>query len=84
MDGCCYFLEDFPGASTTTRVCTPLNATGTLHMRKDHFSTSATAMGNQLSFTKSFAALRIGTDRPRPCRASATPHLTRNAQTLSA
>ena len=25
------FLEDFPGASTSTFVCTPLNATGTVH-----------------------------------------------------
>ena len=42
----CYFLEDFPGAPTSTLVCPPLHATGTLQMRKDHFSTSATSTGN--------------------------------------
>ena len=29
MEGCCHFLEDFPGASTIAVVCNPSNATGT-------------------------------------------------------
>ena len=58
-DGCCHFVEDFPGASTSTLVCTPLNAAGTLQMRKDNFSTSATSMGNRLSLTKSSDMVRM-------------------------
>ena len=34
-------------------VCIPSNATGTPQMRKDHFSTPATSIGNKLIFTKS-------------------------------
>ena len=58
MDGCCYFVEDFPGASTGTPVRTFLNATETLQMRQDHFSSSATYMANQLSLTKSLMKLQ--------------------------
>ena len=40
------FPEDCPSASTSTLVYTPLKATGTLQMRKHHFSTSATSIGH--------------------------------------
>ena len=59
LDGCCYFLEDFSGVSTSTLVWTPLNATGTLQIRKYNFSTSATFMGNFLSLTKSSGIVQM-------------------------
>ena len=48
--GRCLFLpRDLPGASTSPRVRAPSNAAGTLRMRQDHFSTSATSVGHQSS-----------------------------------
>ena len=46
VDGGCYLLQDRPGASTSPRVGTPSNATGTLQTRQDHFSACATSVGN--------------------------------------